>query len=275
MKTEILSISGEKVKEIELPSVFSTKVREDVIKKVFEAEKQIQPYSPDPMAGRKQSASGRIRHIRHKWRTAYGRGISRVPRKTMWRRGTQFYWIGAEASGTRGGRRAHPPKIAHWINFNNKKINKKEKEFALNSAIASTIEEASLKTRYSNISNSKIKKLPIIVESKVTELKTKDLLNSLRKILGELFTVAEKKSKSRAGKGNMRNRRNKKSAGILIVTGNNETMKNKSLESKKIKELSVSDFWPLGRLTVYTESAIKELDKIDKKKKVEENKNND
>ena len=265
-----MSVGGEKLKEIELPSVFSTKVREDVIKKVFEAEKQIQPYSPDPMAGRKQSASGRIRHIRHKWRTAYGKGISRTPRKTMWRRGTQFYWIGAEVSGTRGGRRAHPPKIAHWINFNNKKINKKEQDFALNSAIASTIEEVSLKARYSNVSNSKIKKLPFVVESKITELKTKDLLNSLRKILGELFNVAEKKTQSRAGKGNMRNRRNKKSAGVLIITGNNEKIMTTSLESKKVKELEVGDFWPLGRLTVYTENAIKELDKIDKKKSVEE-----
>ena len=42
----------------------------------------------------------------------------------MWRRSTQFYWIGAEVSSTRGGRRADPPKGLGVY----KKINRNEVE---------------------------------------------------------------------------------------------------------------------------------------------------
>ncbi len=240
MKAEILSIEGKKIKEIELPSLFSEKIRHDIVQKTFEAEKIIQPYAPDPEAGKKHSASGVIRHIRHKWRSHYGRGISRVPRKTMWRRGTQFYWIGAEVSGTRGGRRAHPPKIAHFLK--DRKINKKEYNIALRSAISSTAKEDLIKNRYKRISDeAKIERLPIVIESKITELKTRQLIESLKKILGNLSSLK-----------------------ILIIIGNNEEIKTKAIESKKVKEIKIKDLYPLGRLTIYTEKAIKDLENIGK-----------
>ncbi|MBS3091976.1 50S ribosomal protein L4 [Candidatus Pacearchaeota archaeon] len=246
MKTEILSIEGKKIKDVELPSLFSEKIRQDIVQKTFEAEKTIQPYAPDREAGKKHSASGVIRHIRHKWRSHYGRGISRIPRKTMWRRGTQFYWIGAEVSGTRGGRRAHPPKIAHFLK--NKKINKKEYNIALRSAISSTAKEDLVKNRYKRISdNTKIEKLPIVVESKITELRTGQLNESLKKILGNLSSIK-----------------------ILIITGNSEKIKTKAVENKKVKEIKIKDLYPLGRLTIYTENAIKDLENIGKENKSKE-----
>ncbi|MEK6890638.1 MAG: 50S ribosomal protein L4 [Nanoarchaeota archaeon] len=264
MKAEILSINGEKIKEIELPKVFSEKIRQDIVQKVFETEKRIQAYSPAPMAGRQHSASGTIRHIRHKWRTAYGKGISRVPRKTMWRRGTQFYWIGAEISSTRGGRRAHGPKLAH---FNiEKKINKKEKQLALRSAISSTINSKILADRYSRVDEKNVKKLPFIIESKITSIKTKDLLVGLKKILGNLFEVSKKEKTLRAGKGKLRGRKYKRSQGLLMVTGNEENLNVKIFDVKKVKDLRVSDLYPLGRVTVYTEKAIKDLESFNKEK---------
>lgn len=243
MKTEILSIEGKKIKEIELPNVFANKIRPDITQKTFEAEKTIHPYAPDKEAGKKHSASGRIRHIRHKWRSHYGRGISRIPRKTMWRRGTQFYWIGAEVSGTRGGRKAHPPKIEHFLK--EKKINKKEYKIALTSAISSTANEELIKNRYKKLSNSRIEigKLPIVIESKITELKTGQLNASLKKILGNLASIK-----------------------ILIITGNNEKIKTKFIESKKVDDIELKDLYPLGRLTVYTENAIKDLENLNKSK---------
>ena len=146
MKTSLLSVKGEKIKEIELPKLFSTFIREDIMKKVFEAEKKTQPYSPNIKAGKKHSASGISRKLRHVWKSGYGHGRSRIPRKIMWRRGSQFYWIGAETSGTRGGRRAHPPKIASMLN--EKKINKKELELAMKSGFASSVNEDKIKSRY-------------------------------------------------------------------------------------------------------------------------------
>ena len=50
-------------------------------------------------------------------------------------------------------------------------------------------------------------KLPIIVESKITGLKTKEVLSSLKKILGNLYSVALQKKKVRSGKGKSRGRK--------------------------------------------------------------------
>ena len=263
MKAEILSIDGKKTKEIELPKIFSEKIREDILSKVFEAEKFWHPYSPNFIAGRQSSASGIIRHKRHSWKGGYGSGRSRVPRKIMWRRGTQFYWIGAEVSGTRGGRRAHGPKVEHMLNT--KKINKKELFMALSSAIASTSHKDKLESRYKRINEVKIK-LPIVVENKIVSLKTKELILALEKILDNLFVVAIPEKSIRAGKGKARNRRYKKSAGVLIVIGNNEEFKTKIVESKKANELRVSDLYPAGRLVIYTENAIKDIEKLGEKK---------
>jgi len=255
MKTQILSIEGKKTKEIELPKVFSSRIREDILKKVFEAEKTMQPYGPNPKSGRRHSASGIARHKRHAWKSGYGHGRSRIPRKIMWRRGNQFYWVGAEVSGTRGGRKAHAPNPIKNL-F--KKINKKEFDKAMNSAIASTAKKELVEKRYGKIEEIK-ETLPLIVESKLISLKTKEILNSVNNLLGNMKLSGEKKRTIRSGKGKSRNRRYKVSQGVLIITGNKEEIKTKAVDHCKIEELSISDLYPAGRLVIYTENAIKEL----------------
>ena len=193
MKSEILSIEGKKIKEIELPKFFSYPVRADIISKVLEAKKTMQPYSPSPVAGKQHAASGKIVHRRHVWRSGYGRGMSRIPRKIMTRRGSQFNWVGAEVSSTRGGRRAHPPKVVSMINT--LKINKKEIKKALMSALSATADKKQISLRYRKIEEKDLKELPIIVESRLISLKTKELLESMKKILGEktfLMTLKKK-----------------------------------------------------------------------------------
>jgi large subunit ribosomal protein L4e len=258
MKAQVLKLNGEKSKEIELPKIFSVKIRKDITKKVFESEKQQQPYGPDPRAGRKHSASGIIRHLRHVWKSGYGRGQSRIPKKIMWRRGSQFYWVGAEISSVRGGRQAHGPKIVH--NLMKKKINKKEKTIAFASVIAATTKEEMLRERYSKLKNIQIKNLPLILDSNITKSKTGELVKGLEKLCGELFKVAVPEKKVRSGKGTRRNRKYKKSAGALIIIGNKEEMQTKTFEVKKVKEIEIGDLYPLGRLTFYTEEAIKDLE---------------
>ena len=256
MKAQIISLDGKNVGEIELPSIFSTKIREDIIKKVFEAEKIIQPYGPNPRSGRQHSASGIIRHLRHVWKGGYGHGRSRVPRKIMWRRGTQFFWIGAEVSGTRGGRQAHPPKMVHI--FEKKKINKKELDLAFATGFAGSLKEELVKKRYLRLKNMEIKNLPLVLELK-NNIKAKELLAGLEKILGDLFLVAIPEKKVRAGKGKLRNRKYKKNAGVLLITGKDEILKTKIITHKKVGDVTISDLYPLGRLVIYTPGAIKEL----------------
>ena len=121
---------------------------------LLEAKKTKQPYGASPVGGKQHSASGIIIHRRHVWKSGYGRGRSRIPRKMMSRRGSQFNWVGAEVSSTRGGRRAHPPKILSMINT--KKINKKEMKIAMASAISATADEKQVVGRYKRLKGKKI-----------------------------------------------------------------------------------------------------------------------
>lgn len=260
MKANILSIDGKKVKEIDLPKCFSQSIREDIIAKVLESKKTKQPFAPSLVAGKQHSASGTIRHRRHVWKSGYGRGASRIPRKVMSRRGSQFNWVGAEISAAVGGRRAHPPKILSMINT--LKINKKELRIALMSAISATADKKQVSNKYERLEGKKIENLPLIVESKLVSLKTKPLIESLKKILGkQLFKLVLQKKTIRKGKGKSRGRKYKSNAGLLFVIGNKEKLKINAFDVVNVDRLGVFDLAKgrQGRLTVYTENAIKDL----------------
>ncbi|MEM3405658.1 MAG: 50S ribosomal protein L4 [Candidatus Pacearchaeota archaeon] len=258
MKTKLINKKGELEGEINLPNFFSFPIREDICQKYFHSLVYIQPHAPYKEAGKRHSASGIIRRARHKWKTSYGREMSRTPRKILWRRGSQFYWIGAEVANTRGGRRAHPTKIEHFLV--KKKINKKEKEIALKSALAATASLEKIKERYEKLKDINLKiNLPVVIKSDVLELKTKDFFKLLEKVFKELKDIAIQKKKIRAGKGKLRSRKYKKNSGVLLILGKNEKFKIKGIEVVKVNELNIKNLWPLGRLTIYTENSLKEL----------------
>ncbi|MFH1249381.1 MAG: uL4 family ribosomal protein [archaeon] len=232
MKATVLNLKGEKVGEIELPKCFSSQIREDIMLRYYELSKKHQPYAPFYMAGMQYSASGLLKHARRKWKTTYGYGISRVPRKVMSRSGTRFTWVGATVSSTRGGRQSHPPKVAEMIKV--KKINSKERISALCSAISCTASN-DIMTRYGV---DKKASLPIVVDS-LENAKTKDIVSILSKFVKEV--------------------KNRK---VLIVTASKEEIKQKIFESVKAKKLSISDLYGggnPGRVTIYTQKAIAEL----------------
>jgi len=254
MKATLYDIKGKKKSEVALPKIFDVKVREDIVARYNEVDKFAQPHASDPMGGKKHSASGTISHKRHDWKGHYGKGISRLPRKTMWRKGTQFFWIGAEVSGTRGGRRAHPPKGIGA----EKKMNKKEIMIAMYSAFAATADKNYVEKRYGSIDKLDIK-VPIILESKLENIKSKDLISVLNKIYGDIFSLILKKKSVRAGKGKLRGRKYKSNAGLLLIKSKDEKIKSNGIEIKSANEVSISDLYPLGRLTVYTEKSLEEL----------------
>ncbi len=267
MKTKILKIDGKEKEEITLPKSFSAKIREDIVAKVLETKKREQPYSNSPVAGKQHSASGIIVHRRHVWKSGYGRGMSRIPRKILSRRGSQFIWVGAEVPNAVGGRRAHGPKILGKINT--KKINKKEMKIAIESALSATANAEKILEKYESLKDKKITfSLPLVVESKLTGLKARELISSIKKILGkEFFEIAVKKKQVRKGKGKLRGRKYKKNLGMLIVVGNKEKIKTNAFDIVPVEKLSVMDLAKggLGRLTLYTEQAIKELkEKLEK-----------
>jgi ribosomal protein L4 len=257
MKVQILDLQGNKTKETET-KLFEEPIREDMIYKIVESEKIKEPYAPKYLAGMNRSASGNIRHKRHSWKSDRGKGISRVPRKIFWRRGTQFSWQAAIVPHVRGGRRAFPPKGIYRI----KKINRKEFRKALLSALTYVSSTEELKKKYTSIQNKEIKiKLPVIITGDLLKLNTKDLIRSLSTILKEFENVVIPKKSTRAGIGKLRGRRHKKNAGVLLVIGKKEKKKIKGIEILNADELLVGDLANNGaRLTVFTEDAIKDLE---------------
>jgi large subunit ribosomal protein L4e len=260
MKTKIYTIDGKQEKEITLPTCFNETIREDLIQKIIEAKKVWQPYAPSPVAGNQYAASGKMIHQRKVWKSQYGRGMSRVPRKIMSRRGSQFNWVGATVPNTRGGRRAHVPKVLSMISL--ARINKKELKLALMSALSATVFAKWITKRYERLKGEKITNLPLIVESKITTLKSKEVLAGLKKILGEkLYGIAIQKKTIRKGIGKLRGRKYKNNAGMLLVLGNEEKLKTTAFDVQKVNKLGINDLanGGVGRLTMYTEKAIKDL----------------
>jgi large subunit ribosomal protein L4e len=259
MKIQILDIGGKKKSEM-TTNLFEEPIREDIIFKVVEAEKLWHPNAPKFEAGMARSASGTLTKRRKVWKSDRGKGLSRLPRKIMWRRGTQFSWVGAIVPSTRGGRRAHPPKGS----VNLKKINKKELIKALFSSLSYISSKKEIQKKYSSLSDKEIKMdLPIVIEEKFLTINTKETLASLKNILGDLYEVAIQKKTIRAGIGKLRGRKNKKNAGLLLVVGKNQKKKIKGIEVIKSDDLVVGDLATNGaRLTMFTEEAIKELEKV-------------
>ena len=127
--------------------------------------------------------------------------------------------------------------------------------------LSATADKKFIEKKYSRIEKLN-KEIPIITESKLITLKAKEFLNSLKNILGEdLFEIAIKKKKVRSGKGKMRGRKYKSNAGMLLVVGNKENFKANGFDFVRVENLGILDLAKggVGRLTVYTEEAVKNL----------------
>lgn len=245
MKADIINLEGQKVKTINLPIQFEEEYRPNLIKRailVLFSNKR-QKYGAQIGAGMRQSAV--ISKRRRSYKTSYGHGISRSPRKALWSRGTQFGWVGAVAPNTVGGRAAHPPKSEKKWEL---KINNTERRKAIRSAISATAKDL------------------IILEDKFESLnKTKDVKSTFEKI-----DIAEtKERKIRKGKGKLRGRKYKKSLGPLIIVSKDcDLLKSaanlEGVHIVKVKELNASLLTKgheTPRKTIWSEEAINLLGK--------------
>ncbi len=255
MKAKLYDKNGKAKGDVNLPKCFSSRIRADILLKVFEAQKGsfTQAYGAKEGAGAQYSASGISKKKRHDWKGTYGKGISRVPRKIMSRSGASFNWIGATVSNTRGGRRPHAPRAGKNL-F--KKINKKELLIALKSALVGTFDKVSLKNKFGRDMN-----IGGVFTADILNIKTKDFVLAMRAVFGDEDFM--KKKSIRAGIGKMRGRKYKSNAGLLFVVGNDEEMKRSGIDVVKVGDLNVKDLAPngvAGRMVCYTEGAIKDIE---------------
>ncbi|MEM5872261.1 MAG: 50S ribosomal protein L4 [Candidatus Aenigmatarchaeota archaeon] len=262
MKVNVFDLQGNIKGEIELPKVFYTSFRPDVIKRAVLAiqSHKRQPYGVDPLAGKRTSAH--YHGMRRSIYTMMNREMARMKRIHEGPPGLQF--TARFVPQARKGREAHPPKAEKkWW----QKINEKERILAIKSAIAATVLKDLIIKRGHKINNIN---LPIVVDDSLQELKkSKQVKEFLEKIGLKEELKRIKKKKVRAGKGKMRGRIYKKKKGPLIVVAEDKGIikasKNIGLDCCLVKDLNAEILAPgtnPGRLTIFTESAIKKLGEI-------------
>jgi large subunit ribosomal protein L4e len=246
-----------------LPEQFAEPVRADLIKRAVEAvwSHERQPYSSDPRAGKK--AAAKLSRRRRKYKTSYGHGIARVPRKILSRNGTQMFWVAAFAPGTVKGRRAHPPVASkNWI----QKINDKERRKAIRSALAATLSKQFVAEHGHVLPQ----QFPFIISNAFETLdKTKTVQDALEKLGLEKELSRASRKKVRAGRGKMRGRRYRTAAGPLIVVGSDCKLLKAGqniagVEVAEVSRVSAALLAPgavPGRLTLYTANAIEKIAK--------------
>ena len=251
MKARVIALDGTDSGEIELPAVFDTPYRPEVIHKVYVnvLSHSYHRQGRYPAAGEMVSAESRNT----------GLGIARLARA----RGEGFPRAGQAAgvAGVRHGRVAHPPES--WKDIY-KKINRKEKQLGLCSAIAVTAKKELVQRRGHKIGNEV--KLPLVVSNDIESIaKTKDLKNALIRLgLGDDLARASHIRKARSGTARRRGRSARSGTSALIIVGNDSKLVTLSesipgINIKHAKELSILDLVPGSkpiRLTIYSQSAI-------------------
>ena len=247
-KVNVYGIDGSVKQKIDLPKIFETPYRPDIIKKSFEVVQSNlrQPYGSDPLAGIRHSVAS----------VGKGRGMSRVPRLTQ---GS----AAALAPNVVGGRRAHPPKAArNW----KEKMNKKENRFARNSAIAATADKTIVSARGHKF-DTKIT-LPIVVDDDFENIKkTKEIIETLEKIGVYDDVLRSVNGKHvRAGRGKMRGRKYRTPKSLLIVSMKDLVRRSSNnlsgVDITKPQQLNIEVLAPggvAGRLTLFTKSALTHL----------------
>jgi len=258
MKIAAYTTTGTKDGEVELPLVFSTPFRRELIHKAFTnlTSHKFQPQGRHPTAGMDVVADTND--------PPTGQGVSRVARSTGGGGGRQGQ--GAEVASTRGGRQAHPPIVDKVIY---KKLNKKENKLALCSAIAATASKDLVESRGHKVEG--IESFPIIVSDDIESIsKTSEILKVLDSLNLSQDVKRLESRKVRSGQSRLRGRTKKVGKSVLFVAVDSSNIRKAigalpGVEAKNVKDLSVLDLAPGSdpiRLTVYTKSAIKEIGKI-------------
>ena len=257
-KTISLTLTGDKEGEIELPLVFSTPFRRELIHKAWTNlnSHKFQRQGRHPTAGMDVVADTN--------NPPTGQGISRIARMRGGGGGRQGQ--AGEVASIRGGRQAHPPNVNKVIY---KKLNKKENKLALCSAIAATASKEQIQSRGHKVDD--IESFPIVVSNDLESIsKTSEMTKVLESL--KLSKVVErlKSRKPRTGQSSLRGRSKKVGKSVLFVT-KDATKISKAcgsipgVEARSIKDLSVLDLSPGSdpiRLTVYSKGAIEEIAKI-------------
>ena len=250
---KVLDLEGKEVETVNLPSVFHTPLRNDVINRVYLALESHgrQPQGRDPLAGERTTAES--------GHPPTGRGISRIPR-VKGERYSKSGMAGGVAS-TVFGRLPHPPRSEKVIR---KRVNRKERYLALASAIAATADTDLVAKRGHKFSA----RLPIVVSN---DLEGVGRVKELKKFLAAVGADKDIERVSRRTRklSSSLSRTRRIGTGPLFVVANKSkiadiTRSMQGVSVVKSTEVSVLDLAPgssAGRLTIWTKDALASLSK--------------
>lgn len=258
MKLKVLDINKVETKTVTLPSQFNEPVRKDLIKRAVLALQAArrQKYGANPQAGQRYSSY--LSKRRNSYKSTYGIGQSRTPRKVLNRRGTRFYFVGATVPQTVGGRRAHPPKAEkNWV----QKINIKERRKAIRSALSATMSAELVANRGHKLPEG----FPFILDSSFESIsKTKEIMSALENLGFNQEIQRASQTTIRAGAGKRRGRKTITKKSFLFVVSKDCPL------LKAAANVAGADVVPVqslnaellapgtheGRLTLFTDGAL-------------------
>jgi large subunit ribosomal protein L4e len=252
-------MSGTQEEEVELPLIFSTPLRNDLIHKAYIhlESHSFQRQGRYPNAGMDVVAESNS--------PPTGHGAARVARMRGGGGGRQGQ--GGGVAMVRKGRQAHPPVVEKTI-F--KLLNKKEGKLALCSAIAATSSATLAKLHGHKVD--KIKYLPLVVSDQIESISKSKELSKIFHSLNLLQDVKrlEDRLKRRSGKSQLRGRSTKTGKSVLLVVKDAKNLSKAcgslvGVDVVEAKNLSVLDLAPGAkpvRLAAFSKSAIEELGKI-------------
>jgi len=255
LTSKIFDLQGKPVPKtkVQVPAVFRTPLRPDVIKRavVTLQSHRYQPQGRDPLAGKRRSVEA----------LGAGHGIARVPRLKGGGQQAAF------AVGIVKGRQAFPPVAQKKIA---KKIPKKEMHLAIRSALAATGIKEQVAKRGHMVDM--IKDFPLVVTDDIQTLKKTSQVEDAFLKLGiwpDIIRVKES-LKERAGKGKSRGRRTKHAVGPLLVVAEKGSIQQAArnllgVDITVVNDLNVELLAPgthPGRLTVWSKSAFEKLNEL-------------
>ncbi|MFB6122380.1 MAG: 50S ribosomal protein L4 [Haloferacaceae archaeon] len=244
MEATVRDLNGEDAGTIDLPEVFETPYRPDLIRRAVLAAQanRKQAYGADPNAGLRTPAES----------FGSGRGMAHVPRENgRARRVPQAV----------KGRRAHPPKAEK---DQGKGINDKERKLATRSAIAATADAEVVAERGHRFDDDL--ELPLVVSDDFEDLvKTQEVVDVLESLGVDADVDRADERTVKAGQGTTRGRKYKRPKSILFVTSEEPSTAARNLAGADVAtaaEVNAEDLAPgthAGRLTLWTESALAEV----------------
>jgi len=245
MQATVRDLNGDDAGSVDLPEVFETHFRPDLIQQAVVAAQanRKQDYGADEYAGLRTPAES----------MGSGRGMSHDPRQDG---------VVKRVPHAVGGRRAHPPKVEKE---QGKSINKKERQLATRSALAATADADRVADRGHAFDDDL--DLPLVVSDEFEDLvKTQEVV-SLLEALGVADDIerADDGKSIRAGQGTTRGRKYQEPKSILCVTSDEPSKAARNLAGADVAtahDVNVEDLAPgthAGRLTIYTESALAEV----------------